>query len=134
MIICDQLSLTNHKESQISLSVFRKIINYNWTIFSDYLWIICQLLIDYCLIFFLLFQFIWSIFFHNLKIILKEFICSLFSKFLLIISHQSGGWGLVKTHRCPQFWWSKKNSNSTQFNVLYFSVSEQIKPLQLIAN
>jgi len=35
-------------------------------------------------------------------------------------------------HRCPQFWRSKKNSNSTQFIELYFGVSEQIKPLQPI--
>ena len=34
--------------------------------------------------------------------------------------------------RCPQFWRSKKNSNSTQFIELYFGVSEQIKPLQPI--
>ena len=34
--------------------------------------------------------------------------------------------------RCPQFWLSKKNSNSTQFIELYFGVSEQIKPLQPI--
>ena len=33
---------------------------------------------------------------------------------------------------CPQFWRSKKNSNSTQFIELYFGVSEQIKPLQPI--
>ena len=35
-------------------------------------------------------------------------------------------------HSCPQFWLSKKNSNSTQFIELYFGVSEQIKPLQPI--
>ena len=35
-------------------------------------------------------------------------------------------------HCCPQFWHSKKNSNSTQFIELYFGVSEQIKPLQPI--
>ena len=35
-------------------------------------------------------------------------------------------------HCCPQFWRSKKNSNSTQFIELYFGVSEQIKPLQPI--
>ena len=35
-------------------------------------------------------------------------------------------------HSCPQFWRSKKNSNSTQFIELYFGVSEQIKPLQPI--
>ena len=45
---------------------------------------------------------------------------------------QSGGWGLVKPHNCPQIWRSKKNSNSTQFIELYFGVSEQIKPLQPI--
>ena len=33
---------------------------------------------------------------------------------------------------CPQFWRSKKNSNSTQFIELYFGVLEQIKPLQPI--
>ena len=43
--------------------------------------------------------------------------------------HQSGGWGLEYPHCCPQFWSSKKNSNSTQFIELYFGVSEQIKPL-----
>ena len=32
----------------------------------------------------------------------------------------------------PQFWRSKKNSNSTQFVELYFGVSEQKKPLQPI--
>ena len=31
---------------------------------------------------------------------------------------------------CPQFWRSKKNSNSTPFIDLYFGVSEQIKPFQ----
>ena len=35
-------------------------------------------------------------------------------------------------HSCPQFWRSKKNSNSTQFIELYFGASEQIKPLQPI--
>ena len=33
---------------------------------------------------------------------------------------------------CPQFWRSKKNSNSTQFIELYFGVSEQTKQLQPI--
>ena len=45
---------------------------------------------------------------------------------------QSDGWGLITTHCCPQFWRSKKNSNSTQFVELYFGVSEQKKPLQPI--
>ena len=45
---------------------------------------------------------------------------------------QSDGWGLITTHCCPQFWRSKKNSNSTQFIEIYFGVSEQIKPLQPI--
>ena len=36
------------------------------------------------------------------------------------------------THSCPQFWNSKKNSNSTHFIELYFGVSEQTKPLQHI--
>ena len=43
---------------------------------------------------------------------------------------QSGGFGLISTHSCPQFWRSKKNSNSTQFIELYSWVSEQLKPLQ----
>ena len=41
---------------------------------------------------------------------------------------QSGGWGLVSTHSCPQFRCSKKNSNFTHFTEIYSSVSEQIKP------
>ena len=45
---------------------------------------------------------------------------------------QSGGWGLVSTHSCPQFWRSKKNSNCTQFIELCSGVSEQIKPLHPI--
>ena len=41
---------------------------------------------------------------------------------------QSVWWMRVdNTHSCPQFWCSKKNSNSTQFIELYFGVSEQIK-------
>ena len=39
---------------------------------------------------------------------------------------------MITAHSCPQFWRSKKNSNSAQFIELYFGVSEQIKPLQLI--
>ena len=39
---------------------------------------------------------------------------------------QSGKWRLVSTHLCPQFWRSKKNSNSIQFIELYSGVSEQI--------
>ena len=39
---------------------------------------------------------------------------------------QSGGWVLIMTHLCPQFWRSKKNPISTQFIELYFEVSEQI--------
>ena len=49
-----------------------------------------------------------------------------------MIIDQSCGWGLERLLRCPQFWLSKKNSNSTQFIELYFGVSEQIKPLQPI--
>ena len=45
---------------------------------------------------------------------------------------QSCGWGLVNSHSCPQFWRSKKNSNSTVFVGLYFGVLEQTKPLQPI--
>ena len=48
------------------------------------------------------------------------------------ICKQSGGWGLVPTHHCPQIWRSKKNSNSTLFIELYSGVSEQIKSLQPI--
>ena len=44
----------------------------------------------------------------------------------LIGQAQSGGWGLITTHHCPQFWRSKKNSNATQFIELYFGVSELI--------
>ena len=39
---------------------------------------------------------------------------------------------MITTHCCPQFWHSKKNSDSTQFIELYFGISEQIKPLQPI--
>ena len=39
---------------------------------------------------------------------------------------------MITTHSCPQFWRSKKNSNSTKFVELYFGVTEQIKPLQPI--
>ena len=49
--------------------------------------------------------------------------------FIWHLGRQSGGWGLG---RCPQFWRSKKNSNSIQYIELYFGVSEQIKPLQPI--
>ena len=45
---------------------------------------------------------------------------------------QSNGWGLVSTHSYPQFWFSKKNSKTTQFIELYSGVSEQIKALQPI--
>ena len=48
------------------------------------------------------------------------------------LSKQPCGWGLITTHHCPQFWRSKKNSNSTQFIELYFGVLEQIKSLQSI--
>ena len=51
---------------------------------------------------------------------------------LLMLTPQSGGWGLVSTHTdscpaCPQFY-----SNSTHFVELYCGFSEQIKPLQPI--
>ena len=32
---------------------------------------------------------------------------------------QSGGWGLINTHSCPQLWCSKKNSNS---NTAYWTL------------
>ena len=47
-------------------------------------------------------------------------------------TQQSSGWGLIITHLCPQFWRSKKNSNSIHFIELYFGVLEQIHPPQPI--
>ena len=41
---------------------------------------------------------------------------------------------MITTQCCPQFWRSKKNSNSAQFIEIYFGVSEQIKPLQPIGH
>ena len=38
----------------------------------------------------------------------------------------------MKGSQLSSIWRSKKNSNSTQFIDLYFGVSEQIKPLQLM--
>ena len=39
---------------------------------------------------------------------------------------------MVSIHSCPQFWHSKKNSNSTHFIELYSWILEQTKPLQPI--
>ena len=46
--------------------------------------------------------------------------------------NQSCEWGLIMTHSCPQFWQSKKNSNSSHFIELCFGVLEQMKPQQPI--
>ena len=50
----------------------------------------------------------------------------------ILCIYQSGGWGLTMAHSCPQFWRSKKNSNSTQFIELHCGILGQIKPSQPI--
>ena len=61
----------------------------------------------------------------------KHTILSHTYQYIPMHTQQSGGWGLVLTHSCPQFWHSKTNSNSTQFVELYFGVSKVLTANQM---